>query len=61
MVMAEKRLDKIDQRLGKNDQWMEQFNKKLSESFKELKEFRRIQNDINKYFLKEIKKNSRQK
>lgn len=43
MVMAEKRLDLLD--------------KKLDQSIKELKEFSRVQNEINKYFLKEIQKN----
>lgn len=61
MVMAEKRLDKIDQRLDKSDERMEQFDKKLDQSIQELKEFRRVQNEINKYFLKEIRKNGHKK
>jgi hypothetical protein len=54
MVKAEKRLDNTEKR-------MEQFDKKLEQSIKELKEFSKIQNEINKYFLKEIRKNGHKK
>jgi hypothetical protein len=40
---------------------MELFDKKLEQSIKELKEFSRVQNEINKYFLKEIRKNGHRK
>jgi hypothetical protein len=43
MVMAEKRLEQLD--------------KKIDQSMKEFKEFARIQNEINKLLLKEIRKN----
>ncbi len=43
MVMAEKRLEQLD--------------KKIDQSIKEFKEFSRLQNEINKFFLKEIRKN----
>ncbi|MBS1680377.1 MAG: hypothetical protein JST48_01565 [Bacteroidetes bacterium] len=54
MVKVEKRLEDVDKR-------MEQFDKKLEQSIKELKEFSRVQNGINKFFLKEIRKNGYKK
>jgi hypothetical protein len=47
MVMAEKRLEQLD--------------KKIDQSINEFKEFVRMQNEVNKLLLKEIRKNSGKK
>ncbi len=57
----DKRMDLTIARMVKAENRMEQFDKKLDESIKELKEFRRTQNEINKYFLKEMRKNGHKK
>ncbi|MGC4021132.1 MAG: hypothetical protein QM734_03895 [Cyclobacteriaceae bacterium] len=56
-----KRMVKVEKRLDDADKRMEQFDRKLEQSIKELKEFSRTQNEINKFFLKEIRKNSQKK
>ena len=61
MVKAETRLEKIEKRLEGSENRMEMFDKKLDQSIKELKEFSKVQSEINKYFLKEIRKNGSKK
>lgn len=57
----DKRLDLTIKRMVKAENRMELFDKKLEQSIIELKEFRKEQNEINKYFLKEIRKNGHKK
>jgi len=57
----DKRLDFTIKRMAKAENRMESFDKKLEQSIKELKEFSKTQNEINKYFLKEIRKNGNKK
>lgn len=61
MVMTEKRLEKIEQRIESSDKRVRSFDVKLQESINELKTFRKTQNEINKYFLKEIRKSNSKK
>ncbi len=68
MVKAEKRLDDSDKGIELLNKKMElsfkeqrEYYKVIYQSIKELKEFSRIQNEINRYFLKEIGKNGHKK
>ena len=56
MVKAENRMEAFDKKLDRSIKDQKEYGKTLAQSIKELKEFSRVQNEINKYFLKEIRK-----
>jgi hypothetical protein len=60
-VKAENRMELFDKKLEQSIKDQQEYGKTLGQSIKELKEFSRVQNEINKYFLKEIRMNGNKK
>ena len=55
MELSIRRMVKAESRLERHEKSMEVFNNKLEQSIKDQREFSRMQNQMNRYFLNAIK------
>ncbi len=55
MELSIRRMVKAESRLEQHEKSMEVFNNKLEQSIKDQREFSRMQNQMNRYFLNAIK------